>query len=114
MGQCWWCYWGWPKPVREIYDEAVKRLGGIPAALHLGPGHLVWGDENFYCAQWSLDNFTAYEDPSRLDEHETEVIRWSLERLVEIPEEFLRPPGGYDGENPEDFRPPAHWEMTCR
>ena len=25
---CYWCYWGWPQPIREIFDDCVELLDG--------------------------------------------------------------------------------------
>src|SRR3990170_4665508 len=39
MGICWYCYWGWPKPVAEIYQSALRELAGDESPLHYGMGH---------------------------------------------------------------------------
>ena len=74
---CWWCHWGWPKAVAEIYRRAQKDidalLDGWPkaendwtypgwpscgeTALEFGPGHVVWSDENWDCAPACLRDF---------------------------------------------------------
>ena len=110
---CYWCYWGWPKPIRDIYDDCVEKLGG-EGALEWGPGHVVWGDENWDSAQWCLDNFDKYKGDYTDDE--LTVVRESLERLLAVPDEFKVEPGGYDGDKhaPADFPPPKHWECEHR
>ena len=102
---CWYCHWGWPLPAVKIYHEALSKLGGNYNPLDLGPGHIVWGDENFNSAQYCLDHFddwpTNYDSPEDL-----EVIRWSLEELTKIPPEQLdAKPENYDGVHPEDYPP---------
>ncbi len=83
MGICWYCHWGWPKKVAEIYQEALKRLEGDDSPLHYGPAHIVWEDENFDCAEWSLEHFD--ENKGDLSEADLEVVKWSLEELAKIP-----------------------------
>jgi len=115
MGQCWWCHWGWPKPIREIYDRAISALGGYDAPLHFGPSHVVWEDENWDSAQWCLDHFEEWRvnwNKGRYSDEELEVVRRSLVELAAVPEEFKREPDGYDDENPGCYPPPSHWEMV--
>ena len=108
---CYWCCWGWPKPIREIYEVAVKKCGGYEGALVYGPAHVVWGDENWDSATYCLDAFnTRREDHSEAD---LAVVRWSLEQLLLVPDEFKTEPAGYlEGMDPKDFPPPDHWEMA--
>lgn len=99
---CWYCYWGWPKPVAEIYREALNRLGGNESPLDYGPSHIVWADENFDSVEWCLEHF----DECRRDytDEELAVVRWSLEEMAKIPLEIRNPwPEDYDGEHPENF-----------
>jgi hypothetical protein len=104
MGICWYCYWGWAKPVAEIYEEAVKRLNGDDTPLHFGPSHIVWDDENFDCAEACLKDFDKYTEG--YTEEELNVVRWSLEELVKLPLKARDPePDDYDDEHPE-FYPP--------
>ena len=103
---CWYCHWGWAKPVADIYKEACKRLGGATNPLHFGPSHIVWEDENFADShvQFCLDNFDKLAD--NLTAHEKEVVYWSLSALLEIPENQRDIwPDDYDGENPENYPP---------
>lgn len=66
---CYFCYWGWPKPIAEIYQRAYKDLEDLAETehddanwleyenpydvLHFSFGHLVWEDENWNQASWS-------------------------------------------------------------
>jgi hypothetical protein len=108
MSICYWCYWGWPKPIQDIYNDALEKLEGDDSPLKGGPGHVVWSDENWDLAQHCLDNFDKYgaED---LTDKEKEVVRESLEKLLLVPDEFKNEPDGYDGENPRLFPPPESW-----
>jgi hypothetical protein len=111
MGICWYCYWGWPKPVAAIYDLALAALGGNEVALEYGAGHIVWSDENFQSAESCLEHFDDY---SGLDgKKDLDIVRLSLIALAAIPLEIRCPePDDYDGENPELFPPPVGVEMV--
>ena len=100
---CWWCRWGWPKQIHDIYQEAAKKLEDA-TALDSGPSHVVWGDENFDSAQWCLDHFDDCCIGAFTDE-DLQVVRESLEKLLAVPDEFkcAQHNGG---------RPPKHWEMV--
>ena len=105
---CWFCYWGWHPEVKAIYDEALLREGeNIQGAMHYGPAHIVWEDENFDKAQWCLDNFDKY--PGDNSAADLEVVRWSLEELVKIPMKYKIEPADYDGRHPENY--PPTWEI---
>ncbi|GAH80793.1 unnamed protein product, partial [marine sediment metagenome] len=54
---CWYCHWGWAKPVAEIYTAALAALDGDSSLLEYGPSHIVWADENWDWAERSLENF---------------------------------------------------------
>ena len=118
MGICWYCYWGWAKPVVDVYEEAVRRLGGDSDPLHFGPSHIVWEDENFedrnidYC----LSLIETEGQTFNLAQETLSVVRWSLEELRRIPERSRDPmPDDYDDEHPELFPPPGDVVMaTCR
>lgn len=104
MGICWYCYWGWAKPVADIYDKALALLGGNESPLHYGPAHIVWDDENWDSVEWCLKHFDEYADD--LTEHEKHVVRWSLEELAKIPMNTrCVEPDDYDGEHPENYPP---------
>lgn len=111
MGICWYCYWGWPKAIRDIYNEALEKLGGDMSPLNFGPAHVVWEDESWDSAQWCIDHFDEYSKD--LSEHEKTVVMWSLQELLKLPEHVLNAkPDDYDDEHPKDFPPPAdiEWE----
>ena len=114
MSICYWCHWGWPKPIRDIYDEAIVKLNGNYGPLHYGPSHIVWEDENWTSAQWCLDHFDEYSE--ELSNHEKAVVRESLERLLKVPEEYKVEPDGYDDDDeyPGKYPPPEHWECEPR
>jgi len=110
---CWYCYWGWPRAVRDLYDEAVRDLGGDDFALEFGPAHVVWADENFDTASIDgcLERCAAGD--ARFTPAELAVVRHSLERLRELPEAVRCPaPADYDGVHPENYPPPARMEMV--
>lgn len=113
MGICWYCYWGWAKPVAEIYKKALLRLGNHDdAALNYSPSHIVWADENFetHSINWCLEHFNDYD--GELTSEELAVSRWSLEELLKIPEDIRCPePEDYDGEHPELYPPKV--ETVC-
>lgn len=109
MSICWWCHWGWPKPIRDIYEEALKKLDGDESPLHYGPAHVVWEDENWDFAQYCLDHFDERE--YKYSPEDLEVVRWSLEELLKIDKKFLEEPEGYEGEEPEKYPPPKDWDM---
>ncbi len=112
-GFCYWCCWGWPKPIRDIYDDCTLRIGDELGLLY-GPGHVVWADENWDSAQSCLDHFD--ENKSEYTDEDLAVIRESLERLVAVPDEFKVEPDGYNDNdsNPADFPPPEYWKCEHR
>lgn len=104
MGICWYCSWGWSAQVADIHDRALKLAG--ESALHYGPAHIVWDDENFERedVQWCLDHF----DEHRGDHSEDELaaVKTSLEELLALPDEILAPmPEDYDDEHPDRYPP---------
>lgn len=104
---CWYCHWGWAKPVADIYFEALRRVGEDSNALEYGPSHIVWCDENFEdsCIQNCLERF-AEPMYSHYSAAELAVVRWSLEELLKLPEDArCIEPEEYNGENPENFPP---------
>jgi hypothetical protein len=111
MGICWYCYWGWPKAIKDIYEQATEKLDGDTSPLNFGPAHIVWEEENWDSAQWCIDNFDKYSKD--LSEHEKSVVMWSLRELLKLPEHVLNAePDDYDDENPANYPPPANieWE----
>lgn len=109
MGICWFCYWGWPKPVREIYDDALQRLDGNADALEFGPAHIVWSDENFDddCVRWCLNEIANNRMVYELGDREVSIVKHSLERLLLVPPEMRDVPAGYaeDDDHPELYPP---------
>ena len=104
MSICWYCYWGWAKPVAEIYKKALEKLDGNWGLLHFGPSHLVWEDENFDSAEWCLEHFDDYTEG--YTKEEAAVVKWSLQELVKIPiKQRCIEPEDYDGEHPENYPP---------
>ena len=102
---CWYCHWGWAKPVAEIYRRAVDKLEGYDDPLHFGPSHIVWEDENFDCAEGCLEHFDNYRGD--YSDEQLEVVRQSLVELAALPmDEREIVPADYDGQNPHLF-PPA-------
>jgi len=111
MGICWYCYWGWPKLVADIYKKALDDLGGWEAPLHFGPAHIVWEDENFDYAEWCLEHFDEYKGDYSIDD--LVIVRRSLEELARLPLDVkCIEPEDYDGAHPELFPPPATIKMV--
>jgi len=113
MGICWYCYWGWAKPVADIYDKALADLDGYENPLHYGPSHVVWEDENFDLAEWCLENFHKYRED--FVEADLKIVKRSLEQLAELPLNIrcVRPED-YDEEHPAMFPPSQNVEMVKR
>lgn len=104
-GACWHCYWGWPKPIADIYDRYVAIAG--ESAMHYGPAHIVWEDENFARAhvQWCLDHFDD-EPRGDHDAQDLAAVRASLEALLALDDAILESePAEYDGREPAKFPP---------
>lgn len=119
-GICWYCHWGWAKPVAEIYIEAIKRLEGYDRPLLYGPSHIVWEDENWDddSLQYCLDNIEKEKD--NFFQEELDVVRWSLEELLKIPQEQREVcPDDYDDCHPANYPPvqevmsPAEMYQRC-
>lgn len=103
---CWYCYWGWPAQVVEIYKRGIGAAG--ESAMHFGHGHLVWEDENFETEdiEWCIEH--APEHSSGLSDSEVEAVTRSLQELLALPENIrCCEPSGYDGKNPEQYPPPS-------
>lgn len=108
---CWYCHWGWPKPVADIFLAAVATLDGDDYPLLYGPAHVVWCDENWHLAQSCLTD--CDRNLTELDAHALGVVRRSLEQLAALPEsEWNVIPDGYDGAHPENYPPLAGVEMV--
>lgn len=109
MSICWYCYWGWPKPIAEIYRRHIAEAG--ESAMHFGPAHIVWEDENFGRGnvQWCIDHF----DEHRGDHGEKELaaVMASLKDLLALGDDILEAaPKDYDGQHPEMFPPTMETE----
>lgn len=117
--ECWYCHWGWPKPIADIYERAVKDLHEFTDPLHFGPAHVVWEDENFEPghAEWCLEKFDENYavKGKRYKDWEFEIVRRSLEDLVRVDPVYRTPPDGFDDlddAKAEDYPPPDDWEMV--
>ena len=97
---CWYCHWGLPEPVANIYSQALNGLGGDDERpLLYGPAHIVWHDYNLDTdsIDWCLANFEKYS--SRFNASDMLVVKRSLEQLLEIPEnERHLAPNDLDGD----------------
>lgn len=109
MSICWYCCWGWSRPVAEIYLEALRRLDGYESVLDYGPAHIVWCDENWNdesiqgCLRDCDERRWFHDD---LSDNEIDVIRWSLLELLKIPEDVRNcEPEEYEGVDPDSFPP---------
>ena len=100
---CWFCHWGWPKPIADIYQKAVKDLDGYSSPMHFGPAHIVWDDCNFDSAQWCIDNFDDYRGD--LTPEQCELVMRSLLELLEVPDYLKDVPDGCDGIEPSECPP---------
>jgi len=120
MGICWYCHWGWPKQVRDIYDKYLALTS--ETAMHYGPAHIVWDDENFdkqEHVQWCIDTAEdwweewAKDKLTKLTRKEFELVIDSLRELLLVPDEILNCcPADYDDEHPEKYPPPTNLEMV--
>jgi hypothetical protein len=91
--------------------EGQEEDGSLEEAMHYGPAHVVWEDENFDSAEWCLENFDKYKGDH--SDEDLAVVRRSLEELVNIPlTERCPEPEEYEGENPENYPPPVGSEMV--
>ena len=101
---CWYCHWGWPKPVADIYKKALSDLDGYSDPLHFGPAHIVWEDENFNLAELCLEHFDEWAGD--YSEQELGIVKRSLEELNKLPMNIKEvEPEDYDGEHPELYPP---------
>ena len=111
MGICWYCWWGWPKSVADIYERALAALDGDESELLYGPGHIVWADENFARehVEWCLHEGEAGEYwHDYATDKSKKIVLDSLRELLALPDSILDSvPEEYDGENPERYPPPS-------
>jgi len=107
MGTCYYCYWGWPEKVAEVYKKALEKLNGYDWPLKYGPAHIVWEDENFDYAEECLKKFD-YNGYADFSKKELDIVKESLIELCEIPiDERDIVPDDYDGLHPENYPPPV-------
>ena len=112
---CWYCHWGWPLPIADIYDR-YRPIAG-ESAMHYGPAHVVWDDENFgrEHIEWCLEHFADYStDNHRPDE--LAAVKASLMDMLALPDDILEPTEANrceaeDG-NPKDY-PPSFPVRKC-
>ncbi len=111
---CWYCHYGWPSQVVDIYERYAPLAG--ESAMHYGAAHIVWDDENFarHHVQWCLDHFDEYKRDDATDA-ENAAVRDSLEALLALPDDVLDPGSAYESQDDdasiEDFPPPAGMVM---
>lgn len=85
MQMCWFCHFGWPKPVAEIYDR-YEAITGYWQMCY-GPAHIVWADENFGSdsIQWCIDHADEHRHSESTDADHAAIIE-SLRELLAIEE----------------------------
>jgi hypothetical protein len=101
---CWFCHWGWAKPVQDIYEKYKALVG--EHALKYGHTHIVWEDENFDddCVTGCIGEYKYADDDST--EEDLKLIDESLRELLLVPKKFREFPAEYDGDNPAAYPPP--------
>lgn len=123
---CWYCYWGVPKQVADIYTKYLVLTS--ETAMHYGPAHIVWEDENFETEehiQWCIDTAESWFKEWNVSPHfggepkltkvEFDLVVESLKELLLIPESIrCCEPKDYDGEHPADYPPPKGLVMVKR
>ena len=105
MVSSWFCFWGWPRPVADIYVRAVRKLNGDSYALRYGPSKMVWEGGHFSQAKLCLECWDV-RSWGGLTESELEVVRTSLEELTQVDPDLLVPPKDYCG-RPRSVSAPA-------
>jgi len=109
---CWYCYWGWPTPVAEIFNRYKAVIGESP--LEFGPGHIVWSDENFdnESIDWCLNEARAHESHYDFEDGAFPLVFRSLEELRAVPENVRCPPIEFINNDPELSPPPDGFALT--
>lgn len=109
-GICWYCYWGWPEQVSEIFEGYKQFFGDNDGPLRWGPGHIVWEDENFgdssikFCIEEARKEIAARQEADKRSELEN--VLDSLEELLAVPLEIREPwAAGYE----ESGQGPGKW-----
>jgi hypothetical protein len=112
MPVCPFCKFGWPKQIAEIYQRHIETAGD--SAMHFGPAHVVWEDENFEreSVQWCLDHFDEYAREDHIPE-EHAAVRQSLIELLALPDDILDPFADVDWDSdPSTWTAPAGIEFV--
>lgn len=111
---CWYCHWGLPKPVADIYIRAVTDLGGNEFPLTSAAGHVVWSDYNFHMAQNCLDDPDNIYYNDGFEPWEIEILYRSLRELAALPESAwdVEPDTHGDFQHPENYPPPPGVAMV--
>lgn len=96
-----------------IYRRGVAAVGGDENNMDFGQAHVVWSDENFDTKTIQ----SCIESPECRSEYvndeQAAAVVDSLKELLLIPEEIrCCEPDDYDGENPENYPPPAGLVMV--
>lgn len=106
---CWYCQYGWPKPVADIFNRYALMVH--EDVLECGPAHIVWGDNNFetHDIEWCLEThrFNRSAKAHELSEFERDAVRKSLIELLEVPESVRCPK-----EAELDVPPPPETELV--
>jgi hypothetical protein len=116
---CWYCHWGWSNPVADIYEKYLP-LAGEPA-MHYGPAHIVWDDENFKrsLVQACLDDWDEWVQKYRDDENgyslpELAYVKASLVDLLALDDAVLSPAPDDGWDNPAAHPPTVPCRHTSR
>ncbi len=118
MGICWYCHWGWPKQVYDIYMKYLALLDGDDVLLEFQQAHIVWSDENFEteCIESCIIHADEYWDKENVTKEEHDLITESLKELLLVPEEIrccepeeyiVKNRTGNNEADPKDYPPPA-------
>lgn len=113
MGACWYCYWGWPEKVCQIYDRALMDLHWREEVLLFGPAHVVWEDENWNFIDECIKGCDKpWNGVVSINAEEMAIVKRSLEELKALPyDEVAVEPEDYEGKHPENYPPPDGVKM---
>lgn len=109
---CYYCHWGWPREIAEIYIKAARLLNGDTDLLEYGPAHIVWCDENFDddAVNWCLYKDTLAYDLTKKQEG---IIIQSLRDLLEVNHTKRQWPDYFDvDDDPSKYPPPSDWDCV--
>lgn len=117
---CWYCYWGWPREIAEIYKRAEAAIDDLESeprtgesCLQYGPAHVVWADENWECAESCIEDCNNRNNCRDMSDTAIAIVKTSLQELASLPPHIrYAEPKDYDGENPADYPPPGGMEMV--